>query len=166
MTSADRRADELAGQPLDENDARLMAAVGALFADVDPVPEQLNEQVAFAVASTRLHAEVVQLHAEADLVGVRSEPGELRTVTFTSSRLTLMVSVEAVLADRARLDGWITPPDDYEVEIRTPAERLVAVADEDGRFAVDDLPRGLVRILFVRPRTQPAPEVVTPAITI
>src|SRR6266545_5367987 len=78
-----------------------------------------------------------------ELVGAARGHEESRTITFDSESLTIMVSITPTGYDVVRLDGWLAPPGGHEVELRTARGPLTTIADEQGRFALDDVPHGL-----------------------
>ena len=98
---------------------------------------------------------------------MRGEPAEsTRTITFTSTAVTIMITVTALAADRVRLDGWVAPGAAVRVEVRTTAGTHRTVADDDGRFVIADLARGLVQLMIHPAEGADQPPVVTPSIEI
>jgi hypothetical protein len=86
------------------------------------------------------------------LVGARSgTPAEeaARTITFSSTSLTVTITISDSPAGGSRLDGWLAPAEAIRVEVRrTDRPALDVLADDAGRFVVDGLPRGLVQLVF------------------
>jgi hypothetical protein len=114
-----------------------------------------------------LHAEIADLQRSGDLAGVRAEElTEARTVTFTSSSLSTMVTITPITAERARIDGWVAPGGGVTVQARTSEGVTTTVANDDGRFVFDDLPRGLVQFTVRPPQGVTNPTVLTPPIEI
>ena len=74
--------------------------------------------------------------------GTGSSPGD--SVTVTASALSMMITLSS--DDGAvRVDGWVSPPRELEVELRRAgSEPRTVVADEGGRFAFPRVERGLV----------------------
>lgn len=158
--------DQLAAGPLDGTDAEILAATAQLFDALDPMPAGLIERITFGITLDALEAEVAELQRIGDPVGVRSAAeGEIQTVTFTSSTLSTMVTITPTSPDRARIDGWVAPGGGVRVELRVIDRSLDAIADGDGRFVFDDVPRGLVQFVLRAP-TGDAKPVVTPSIEI
>jgi hypothetical protein len=154
-----------------EAEVGILLAIRDLWDEVDPVPPTLAERVCFALALEEHEEELLsmELGLQPELAGARGED-RVRTVTFSSPRLSVMVTVGEAGADGVRIDGWIDAPDGagrLRVELRgsnTPREET---ADEDGRFSFDGVPRGLVQFAFHAPPGEPARllrSVVTPAI--
>jgi hypothetical protein len=149
----DRRLEELADGPLDETDVATVAELRALYDAADPVPVDLVERARFSLALDEMFDEVarmtrVPLDAMAtrseDLAGTRTE-----TLTFSAERLTAMVTVSRIGPGRLRLDGWLAPPGAYVVRIRLQGRGQLEVrADEEGRFAFEDLQEGFGQLSF------------------
>lgn len=159
--------EKVAQQPIDDADLRVLEQVAHLFETLDPVPAGLVERINFGITLDALHAEIAELQRSADLTGVRSTGADAaQTVTFTSASLTLMVTITAVSADRARIDGWVAPGGGAAVELRSRDHSRSTTADADGRFVFDDVERGLVRFLVRPPDGAPQQPVLTPAIEV
>lgn len=157
--------DVLAAQPLDGADTRILGHIAVFYDRTDPVPEGLVDRIQFGITLDALHAEIAQLQRTGDLVGVRSqEATEAQTVTFTSAHLTTMVTITPASADRVRIDGWVAPGGGVQVELRSGGSTRSTVADADGRFVFDDVPRGLAQFLLRPPHGIAQPPVVTPSI--
>jgi hypothetical protein len=164
MSSADRPTLEaLAAGEIDETDVANLELLAQLYATLDPVPDGLVDRVQFGITLDALHAEIAELQRSGDLVGVRSDTAT--AVTFTSASLSIMVSVTETSADRVRIDGWIAPGAHASVDLRRKDGVSTQVADEDGRFVFEDVPRGLAQFV-VRSQDEDAPPVVTPSIEI
>jgi hypothetical protein len=159
--------DELAAAPLDDEDARVLSHVASLYDALDPVPDGLVERIQFGITLDALHAEIAELQRSGDLVGVRADDvTEAQTITFTSSTITTMITVTPTSADRVRIDGWITPGADVTIELRMPDEVRTTTADVDGRFVLEDLPRGYAQFVIRPPASSGQAPVVTPSIEI
>ncbi|GAA4736401.1 hypothetical protein GCM10023216_32060 [Isoptericola chiayiensis] len=141
-----------ADQAFDASDAALLARVAALDERLDPVPDGLTERSLFAMTLAGLEAEVMELQVvEAPVGSVRSDaPVETRTITFTHERLTVMIALSAGGdRDTVRVDGWLAPAAPLAIELRRPDEDpRTTTSDEDGRFVIDDVPRGPASLLI------------------
>ena len=131
------------------------------------MPADLPERIRFSLALRDLEVEVARL-AEEEQLAVAARGTELsRTVTFDSTSLTIMIRIDANQDGTARVDGWLAPPQRREIEMKTAADSLTTVSDEQGRFAFTRVPRGTAQ-LIVRPAgTEPSGagrSVVTPAL--
>jgi hypothetical protein len=156
---------ELAAGRIDEADDRILAAVAGLYATLDPVPSSLVERVQFGITLDALHAEIAELQRSGDLAGVRSDGvTDTQSVTFTSASVTTMVTITVSSAERARIDGWVAPGAGATIQMRTKTGVLEAVADDDGRFVFDDVPRGMAQFVVRQPATSSLPQVITPSI--
>jgi hypothetical protein len=167
VTHPEGRRRPAANEPLDEGDFALFRDIREMFLAADPMPASLPERIRFSLALRELEFEVARLSVEEDqrLVAARGTE-ESRTITFDSDSLTIMIRIDLNGDGTARLDGWIAPPQERVVDLRTSADELTADADERGRFVFARVPRGSAQ-LVVRARSgQPGsgPAVVTPAL--
>jgi hypothetical protein len=164
-----------AAEPLDHIDADILGQVARVHALIDPPPADLNERVRFAIAVENIDVEVARL-AEEILAGSGARGVErVRTITFESTSLTIMVTVADAGAGGVRLDGWLAPAGRRRVDLRaggpggegqTGGSRSV-VADDVGRFVFDGVDHGLIQLLVqpvVGDGVDPGPTVVTPSL--
>jgi len=147
MKPPDAGADE----PMDESDLAILDDIRELFGQADPMPADLPERIKFSLALRDLEAEVARLVEQEDplLLAARGEE-QSRTVTFDSDSLTIMIRIDSNQDGAVRIDGWLAPRQRREIEMRTAADALLVVSDEQGRFAFASVPRGTAR-LSVRP---------------
>ena len=172
------------------DDGVLLDQLRHMWEEADPPPADLAERVLFAVGLEDLEFELLQLRGELDLAGARgaeplpahnAEPldtrsaaphdargaEKVRTVTFGSDSLTVMVSLSGQHPQGRRIDGWIAPGAALRIELRTTRGVQQTTADQTGRFSLSDVPAGLVQLVIhptegaTVPLTRP---VVTPAI--
>jgi hypothetical protein len=68
-----------------------------------------------------------------------------RLLTFDTGTLTIEFEIETVL-DRRALTGRITPAGEARVEVIHAGGRDEAVADRVGRFSLDNIPAGAIRV--------------------
>ncbi len=154
-------------EPIDRRDLANLAAVRDLYSRADPMPSDLVERITFALTVHALHAEVAELMEEGLLVTRAPElgrvtPSPTESVTFNAPSVSLMVSVAPTAApEYVRLDGWVTTPG-AQVDVVHSAGTETVLTDENGRFVVEDLPRGAVHFLI---RTSPHDPDVRPVIT-
>lgn len=163
-TSDERELDALAAEPLDEFDEEALGRIAALYTTADPVPANLVDRIAFGITLDALHAELAELERSPGLAGVRTDEAVADTVTFTSASLTVMVTMSVSSVETARIDGWISPSAEHIVELRTPGGNLRTESDEDGRFVLEGVTRGLIQFTFRDP--DGGHPVVTPALEI
>ena len=164
MTNPRPDENELAMGSIDAIDLSVLDRIEALYTQLDPVPVGLVDRVQFGLTLDALHAEIAELQRSADLVGTRSDGvADAQTVTFTSARLTTMVTISVISADEVRIDGWVVPGAGVVVELRTKHGTTTVTADADGRFVFESAQRGMAQ--FVLRGTDPAePPVLTPSI--
>lgn len=151
---------------LDAVDERILGEIRSLTARMDPTPAGLTSRVKYALTVQALHAEVAELVelTPAATRGVDAQRTE--TITFAHGALSLMVNIGADPGSHARVDGWVTSGRS-EIEAVASGTSFFAVADENGRFVLEHVPRG--RVYFVVRVTSdegPARPVVTPVIEI
>ncbi len=170
MTVPDAGGRPSADEPLDGADFGLLDDIRELFQAADAMPADLPERIRFFLALRDLEIEVAQLAGEEDQRAVAVRGAEQsRTITFDSDSLTIMIRIDANRDGTARVDGWLAPPQRREIEMKTAADSLNAISDEQGRFAFAQVPRGTAQ-LIVRP-TEPGSgeagrSVVTPALVL
>ena len=155
-----------ADEPLDDADFGVLGDIRELFEAVDPMPADLPERIRFALALRDLEVEVARLAEEDQLTVAARGKEQARTITFDSDSLTIMIRIDANRDGTVRVDGWLAPPQRRQIEIKTTADSLNVVSDEQGRFAFARVPRGMAQ-LVVRPADQPdgaGRSVVTPAL--
>ena len=157
--------DSLAAESIDELDVRTLRGIAAMYAELDPVPPGLIERLQFGITLEALDAEIASLQRMDVLAGARGSSDEVQTVTFTSTNLTTMVTISPSGHERVRIDGWAAPGGGVSVELTVAGQQLKVVADSDGRFVFEDVPRGLAQFVLRNPTGVSAP-VVTPALEI
>ncbi len=150
---------------IDDTDAELLSRLASLYGANDQVPQGLVERLQFGITLDALQAEIAQLERMDGLVGARGEEAtEVQTITFTSSTLTTMVTISQLSGDRVRVDGWAAPGGGLLVELRVVGAVLNTIADADGRFVFDDVPRGLAQFFLRAPEGAAQSPVITPSI--
>jgi len=145
------------GSPVDldqaEGDAQLLSEDAQLLAELanvielaDPAPVGLTDRIRFAMDLDDLEFEVARWERAGDLVGVRGATAP-DTITFTVGDLTVMVSL-APASQGNRFDGWLVPGGPHVVEVRVDGhEPTTTSADEGGRFALQEVPKGITQIV-------------------
>jgi hypothetical protein len=167
MSDDQAHLDELEGAPLDEQDVRALATLRRIYELGDPVPPSLLDRVKFAITLDNLEAEVAQLQRDSvpELAGARSEDLlRARTITFTSDTITTMVTITPLETGAVRLDGWAAPGAFLEVEMRAGDSIRRTTADQDGRFVLDEVPRGLAQFVLREQGSETQVPVITPAV--
>ena len=146
-----KSSDPESREPMDDLDFAILDRIREFFGQADPMPADLPERIKFSLALRDLEAEVARLVEQEDplLLAARGEE-QSRTVTFDSDSLTIMIRIDPNQDGTVRVDGWLAPRQRREIEMRTAADALLVVSDEQGRFAFASVPRGTAR-LSVRP---------------
>jgi len=152
---------------LDDTDDAVLATLRRHLDDIDPVPAGLAERARFAMAIAALEAEVAEIIATTPSVaGVRSTPYDrATTMSFASGSLSAMVTIETDPDGGADLAGWTSEPG-IDVELRERSRSRSVHVDGAGRFAFDQVERGLVHLVLRRLDDPQAPPVITPAFEI
>ena len=154
-----------AEEPLDDIDRAVLDAIRESFRRADPMPPDLPERIRFSLALRDLEAEVARMAAEQDQEALAVRGAEQsRTITFDSDSLTIMIRVDANSDGTARVDGWLAPAGRREIEIKTISERLSVVSDDQGRFALARVPRGMAQLIVRSAPGETGRSVVTPAL--
>jgi hypothetical protein len=156
--------------PLDDVDIAILDGVRAAYQQVDPMPVDLPDRIRFALSLRRLGAEIARLTEDEGRPALLARGAEQsQTMTFDSDSLTIMIRVEPDRNDTVRVDGWLAPPATRTIELKSAGGSLLAVSDEQGRFAFSSVPRGVTQ-LVVRPAGGEAPDagpsVLTPAVVL
>ena len=161
------------------DDGVLLDQLRHLWEETDPPPADLAERVLFRLALEDLEFELLQLRGELDPVGARgpdplpapnADPldarsaEKVRTVTFGSDSLTVMVTLSGQHPQGRRIDGWIAPGAALRIELRTPRGVQQTMADQTGRFSLSDVPAGLVQ-LVIHPTEGAAVALTRPVVT-
>ncbi|HZE65568.1 MAG TPA: hypothetical protein VE081_02995 [Sporichthyaceae bacterium] len=139
-------------------DADLLAAVAAVHDRLDPMPDYLREAARAVFALRDPDAVLATLVADVGLEesGVRAGGGP-RMLSFRAGQVMVELQVHERGA-RRRVLGQLSPAGPGRLRVQSLHEHRDVVPDALGRFVLDDLPAGTVRL-----RWEPAsgPAVVT-----
>ncbi|WP_051393439.1 hypothetical protein [Glycomyces arizonensis] len=175
MTQPERE-NQGENESLDSCDRRILAVIDQLHDRDDPIPDDLNERVLFALElEAELDARVAGISRPTEFTLVRGDTelavgqGDPASITFDCEAITVMVTPRPSTLQELRLDGWIGPEGTYVVELRNPEGTRKATTDESGRFVLEGLPHGEMFQLVIRPDETLQREglpavVVTPAV--
>lgn len=158
---------ESADAVLPDEDARLLAELSVLIDLADPMPDDLVARTRFAMDLEDLDFEVARWQRDDRMAGVRGSAAP-STITFTVGDLTVMVSLVPA-AQGNRFDGWLVPGGPHTVEVRVEGhDSVTTTADDGGRFALADVPRGITQIVvhLSAPEGQRPRTVITPTIVL
>lgn len=165
------KSPEAASQePMDDVDFEILDGIRELYAQADPMPADLPEQIKFTLAMRHLEAEAARIVGEDEprLAAVRGEE-QSRTVTFDSDSLTIMIRIDENKDGTVRIDGWLAPPLPREIELQTMTDPQRVASDGQGRFAFTRVPHGTARLVVSAPgedRGGPGRPVVTPRLVL
>jgi len=148
-------------EPLDDLDASILAAIRELYELADPPPAELAEMITFAVETQNVEFELAAVIEQQSLgTGVRGADFT-DTITFGNQRLEIRTAISVSATGTMRIDGWLAPPGVLRVELAVregPDERTYEVmSDEGGRFVLDDVVPGWMRL-----RIHPVPGSAVP----
>jgi hypothetical protein len=133
-----------------DDDAITEAELRAIFNLLDPVPPLLDDAARGAFTWRTVDDELAELmrdsaEEEAGAL-VRSGRGP-RQLSFESPRLGIELEVVSTGPRERRLEGQLLPPASVTVTVERPGEDPVSVqADELGRFVLDGLKAGVMRL--------------------
>ncbi len=151
--------DEPAGRepvrPVGETaEAPLLGGLRGMWEAVDPAPVDLAERVLFALQLDDLDTEfeLLRMTERTDAVaGTRASAhrSDATHITFANETLTVMLAVSTDPAgdDKRRLDGWVAPVGGVRVVLHTVSGERHVSSDGSGRFVLEDVPAGMVRML-------------------
>ncbi|WP_432826850.1 hypothetical protein [Dactylosporangium sp. CA-092794] len=147
-------------------DDELVAAVARVYAAADPPPARLLAAASAVLAWRRPDAALATLLVDSAVAGqaagIRSASAESRMLSFAEG--DTVVDVELVVADgEIRLVGQVSRPAAAPLEVRHRDGVWTGSTDALGRFAVDGLPVGPLRITW-GPEAPGGPLVSTPTI--
>lgn len=132
-------------------DDELVDRLRRIAAQVDPPPELVLETARAALTLRRLDAELADLvHDSALAAGpvlVRGADDSLRLLSFETSTVSVEVQVSET-AGRRSLLGMVSGASGA-VEVETAEGRRTVPLGPSGRFDVDDVPSGTVRLHLV-----------------
>jgi len=141
-----------------DKDATTEAELRAIFSHMDPVPQLLDDAARTAFTWRTVDDELAELMRDS----AEEEAGQLvrgghgpRQLSFESPRLGIELEVVSTGPRERRLDGQLLPPAAATVTIKRPGEDGLSVqADELGRFSLDGLRAGVVRLHVLLRGTQ------------
>jgi hypothetical protein len=133
-------------------DATTEAELRAIFGHLDPVPQLLDDAARAAFGWRTVDAELAELlrdsadAADDAALLVRSGGGP-RQLSFESPQLGIELEVTETGPRERRVAGQLLPPGDATVTVERPGAEPVSVqADDLGRFVLDGLRAGAVRL--------------------
>lgn len=135
------------------DEAVLLEQIRRAWEQADPPPEHLAERVLFALELEDLDAEfeLLRLTERADALAGTRGPGstsDATHITFSGADLTVMLAVASGSGDTRRIDGWIAPAAVVRVVARTAGGEREASSDPSGRFVLEDVPPGMLRLVL------------------
>jgi hypothetical protein len=127
-------------------DADLLLGLRAMWRRYDAPDADLADRVLFALKFEALEVELLRGGEPVTAARVRGED-IVKTITFTGRWLTVVVVLPDGERTPRRIDGWLSPQAALRLQLCSGTYCLNTVADDDGRFAFDDVPAGLGRLV-------------------
>lgn len=128
-------------------DRALLTELRDMWNETDPMPGELIDRMVAAVAASDLSREYALLTLVEDTAAVRGDRHTLTLQFRDGSTGVLLQIADAPRAGTRRIDGWIDA-DAVEVVLEQGDDRRSTTPAEHGRFAFDEVPPGLARILM------------------
>ena len=130
-------------------DEVLLADLRRIASVVDPLPDSLVHAGRESLTWRRVDAELAALLSDSSvddhrLALVRST-GSARAVAFEAGDFTIELDILGSGAQRT-LVGQLVPPRPAMIEVQTTESRTTVEADEHGRFRVEGVPVGRMRL--------------------
>jgi len=145
----------------DALDKEVLQRLQSLHNRLDPPPPMLNDLVLFALTPARVDRELARLVTEDESeVAIRGS-ARTRTLAFEAGESSLLLTVVKLPGDQVRLDGWLAPAAEVDIEVRVLGESMRSErirTEPTGRFVVASLPQGHVQLVV-----HTEPPVITPA---
>ncbi|MGC3953713.1 MAG: hypothetical protein QM804_05595 [Propionicimonas sp.] len=137
----------------EHSDAALLAELRELWQLVDPVPDDLADQIVTAItmADFAQEWELLALVTNPEYAAVRGE-AEPVTLQFSAGSVNVLLHVSASTGGKRRVDGWV---DDQvaRVELLQETRNWVTEPNPSGRFEFDLIPAGYCRLCLHRQRS-------------
>jgi hypothetical protein len=131
------------------NDDNIEAALRAVLAAVDRVPEAVLAAANAAIGWRDLDADLALLTSESGLGLSHLRGGPPRLLTFRSGQQVIELEVSSA-AGATRLLGQLDPPAAADVTIESARGSRSARADSRGRFSVVGLSDSWLRVIVSR----------------
>ncbi|MEJ1156509.1 hypothetical protein [Microbacterium marmarense] len=129
-------------------DAALFARLRVLWAEHDPMPAELIDQMVAAVASSDLSREYAMLTlVEGSRAAVRSDT-DTATLQFSDGVTSVLVHVSTTENGGRRVDGWVDGAVKTILLVQKDRQ-WEADPGEQGRFAFGEVPAGLCHLRLV-----------------
>lgn len=145
----------------DSIDLDILARLKSVYETVDPPPPMLDDLTLFAIAPARVEQELARIVTEDEGQLATRSSASLRSVEFQAGELTIILTISPLAGDQVRLDGWLVPAAEVNIEIRvfdSPVRSEIVSTDNSGRFSVPELNRNRIQLVIATD-----PPIVTPA---
>ena len=146
---------------MNAEDDRLLAELGVVARQRDPVPSHVAESGRALFGLLRVDAELAELVHDSDLLmaGVRSSSSDVRLLTFEAGQLVVEAQVSRAGGRRALLGQIVVASaptagvrlDRADHPLVGDSATDAAPLDDAGHFRFDDVPAGTVRLAVELP---------------
>lgn len=128
------------------NDEELGEILRAVLAAADPVPQAAVQAAQESIGWRDPDSELARLDSEPVLQPAHLRGRPSRLLTFRTG--SIIIDLEVSEADgQVRLLGQLDPPQAADVAVQSASGSRNLRADNQGRFAVEGLPDGWMRVL-------------------
>jgi hypothetical protein len=132
------------------SDDGIAAALAGMFAAIDPIPPAALAAALDAYDWRDLDLRLAELtfETEADQLLTHTRGSAPRLLTFAVDDVTIDLEV-AIEGGEVRVLGQLDPPQAAEIRAEWDGGGALVESDAAGRFQIDDLPAGRLRIVVV-----------------
>ena len=131
-------------------DIRLLAALGEMFDEIDPVPPNVLNAGYAAFTWRTIDAELAALTDDSLLDAGAVRGADTRLLTFEAPSVNVVVEVTEI-GERRKLVGQLIPACSDTLRIEHPAGSTTVAVDAQGLFSADSVPAGPARVALSTP---------------
>ncbi|MEY9864467.1 hypothetical protein ABH935_010126 [Catenulispora sp. GAS73] len=133
-------------------DIGLLSALGEMFDEIDPVPQEVVTAGYAAFTWRTIDSELAELAEDSMLAGAGGSVRgtDTRLLTFEAPSVSVVVEVTEI-GDRRKLVGQLIPACSKTLRIEHPAGATTVEVDDQGLFSADSLPAGPARVALAVP---------------
>jgi hypothetical protein len=147
-------------EPLDATDLAILDRIHHLYDQVDPVPPGLADWLACLIELGDMDVQILRLTTDTPAAARGLHTADrmaaaATTITFENAEMTIMLRLDRAGDGTLRVDGWLAPAEECDIDLRTPAGLFQTRSDHNGRFAFVSVPQGLAH-LVVRGSADPS----------
>lgn len=133
---------------MSESEGTLFARLRSAFESLDPAPADLADRMVAAMAVADLSREYALLTLIEDAPAAVRGDADTTTLQFSDGNASILLHISRAENGARRVDGWVDAAA-VQVRLTQGTHTRAAVSDDQGRFAFDDVPPGLSRVLLI-----------------